>query len=195
MSDGNKRAVYDQYGEEGLKAGGGAGAGGAGFGAGASAGGFPAGGFSFASSGNPGGRGGFQPSDPEAIFASLFGGAGGNPFMSSSGGMGGMGGGGMGGMPGGMGGGNPFASMAGGGFEDGGPSRRARPAVEIEKPLPVSLADLYNGATKKMKIARANGGGDSIVTVNIKPGYKDGTKIKYPGAGGESAVSSAMSDL
>lgn len=185
LSDSNKRAVYDQYGEDGLKAGGGAPAGGSGFG-GASAGGFPAG-FSF---GMPGGRGGgggggFQPSDPEAIFASLFGGAGGNPFMSSSGGMGG----GMpGGMGGGMGGGNPFASMGGGGFEDEG-QRRPRKSVEIEKPLPVSLADLYNGATKKMKIARANGGGDSVVAVNIKPGFKDGTKIKYPGAGGESPVS------
>lgn len=87
-----------------------------------------------------------------------------------------------------MGGGNPFASM-GGGFENGSPSQRPRKSVEIEKPLPVSLADLYKGTTKKMKIARANGGGDSVLSVNIKAGFKDGTKIKYPGAGGESAVS------
>lgn len=33
------------------------------------------------------------------------------------------------------------------------PSRKGKPAA-IENPLPVSLADLYKGVTKKMKISR-----------------------------------------
>jgi len=81
LSDKNKRTVYDQFGEEGLKSGGGppTGANGApggfpGFGGG---GGFPGGGgttFTFTSSGpgfgggGGGGGGGFAPSDPSVIF-------------------------------------------------------------------------------------------------------------------------------
>lgn len=112
LSDSNKRAIYDDYGEEGLKAGGGApppGAGGFAGGFPGGGGGFPggAGGFPGGASfsfggGMPGGGGrggGFAASDPNDIFASLFGGAmgGGSPFGGMGGGMGG----GRGGMPGG----------------------------------------------------------------------------------------------
>jgi DnaJ family protein B protein 4 len=66
LSDKNKRAVYDQFGEEGLKSGGpvpGQGSGPEGF---SNFGGFPGGAtFSFSSSG-PGG--GFAPTDPQKIF-------------------------------------------------------------------------------------------------------------------------------
>jgi DnaJ family protein B protein 4 len=74
--DKNKRAVYDQFGEEGLKGGGAPppGASGANFGGfpGGSSGfsGFPGGGgssFTF-TSGGPGGAGGFSPGDPGKIF-------------------------------------------------------------------------------------------------------------------------------
>lgn len=81
LSDKQKRTIYDQFGEEGLKGGGGPspGAGGPGGapGAGFSGfGGFPGGGgntFSFSTSGPPGGgfgggRGGFAPTDPNKIF-------------------------------------------------------------------------------------------------------------------------------
>ena len=122
LSDKDKRAVYDQFGEEGLKGNGGMpagaeGMGGSPFGAG---GGRPgASTFSFSMGGMPGrGGGGFRPSNAEDIFAQFFGGrspfdfmdvddegpsAGrGNPFGGGSPfaqfGMGGMGG--MGGMPG-----------------------------------------------------------------------------------------------
>ena len=63
LSDKNKRTVYDQVGEEGLKAGGpppGAGAGPSGFG------GFP-GATSFTFTTGTGG-GGFSPSDPQRVF-------------------------------------------------------------------------------------------------------------------------------
>lgn len=71
LSDKNKRAVYDQFGEEGLKGGGAPppGAGGAGFG------GFPGGAGGFGGPGgasfsfSSGGPGGFKPSDPNDIFA------------------------------------------------------------------------------------------------------------------------------
>src|SRR5271170_140804 len=93
LSDKQKREIYDQYGEEGLKGGGPPPPG---------AGGFP--GFSSAG-GFPGGGGGtrtfhFSPSDPNDIFSQFFsnmGGAGG--FSTMGGGMdddlpfGGMGGG------------------------------------------------------------------------------------------------------
>jgi len=71
LNDKQKRAVYDQLGEEGLKGGGlppGAGAGANPF---AGFTGFPGGGggstFSF-TTGMPGGRGGYSPSDPMKVF-------------------------------------------------------------------------------------------------------------------------------
>ena len=90
LSDPQKRAVYDQYGEEGLKGqvpppgAGGAGPGGATF-------------FSTGGDGPTMFR--FNPRNAEDIFAEFFGGS--SPFGGMGGGMGGMGGGGMGGgMPG-----------------------------------------------------------------------------------------------
>ena len=71
LNDKQKRAIYDQFGEEGLKGGGpppGAGAGANPF---AGFSGFPGGtqgtSFSFKSSGMPGG-GGYAPSDPMKVF-------------------------------------------------------------------------------------------------------------------------------
>ncbi|KAG8834582.1 hypothetical protein FRC17_008251 [Serendipita sp. 399] len=144
LSDKNKRAVYDQFGEEGLKGAppppdaGGAGAGAAGGfpgfsgfpGGGGAGGGFPGGTtFTFSSGGPGGGRGGFMPSDPNSIFDQFF------KSFSMGSGLGGMGGGpggggrsmfmddddpmmgGGGGMPGGMPGGF-FSTGPGGGMPD-----------------------------------------------------------------------------
>lgn len=214
LSDKNKRAIYDQFGEEGLKGGGpppGAdGAGGfGGFPGGAgSFGGFPGGAggggrtFTF-TSGGPGmggGMGGFSPSDPNDIFASIFGGA--SPF-GGMGGMGGSMGGGMGmsgledmfggaagaggrkkaggGMPGGF-------SFGGPGAGAGGPTAADEKPSDVEKQLPLSLQDLYTGTTKRLKVGRklASGGSEEkILTVEVKPGWKKGTKIRFSGAGHE----------
>jgi len=73
LSDSNKRAVYDQFGEEGLKRSGpvpGQGAPGGSF---SGFSGFPGGGgggtpFTFTSSGGFGGSSGFSPTDPQKIF-------------------------------------------------------------------------------------------------------------------------------
>ncbi|SCZ95029.1 BZ3500_MvSof-1268-A1-R1_Chr11-3g03555 [Microbotryum saponariae] len=208
LTDSNKRAIYDQFGEEGLKMGGGGGGGGpppGGAGgnpfAGAG-GGFPPGAFSFSTSGGApgGGPGGFQPSDPNDIFASLFG---------SMGGMGRMGG--MGGGRGARGGagGNPFAGMGGMGGMPGGPmdtsdeEYREEKPQEVVKQLPVSLEDLYKGATKKLKVTKKRRAGgeeantletDGVIAsllpaVAVKPGWKAGTKVRFAKAGHETATS------
>jgi DnaJ family protein B protein 4 len=145
------------------------------------------------STGNGGGSG-FNFSNPESIFSEFLRGGGGGAGGMGGGGddddFGGFGGFGMGGMPGGMGGSKSRKSAGGSRFEGG---RRA-PAPEVtvvEKPLPVSLEELFNGTTKKMKIKRktydpATGKQstqDRILEVPIKKGLKAGSKIKFSDVG------------
>lgn len=132
--------------------------------------------------------------DPHAIFAEFFGGR--SPFdhffptagddFDPNDPFGAFGMGGMGGM---------------GGFHrafkphPGGPHRahekRQDPPVVHE--LNVSLEEVFSGCTKKMKISRKrlNPDGctmhkeDKILTVNIKRGWKEGTKITFPKEGDE----------
>ena len=64
------------------------------------------------------------------------------------------------------------------------PSRSAKDPP-IYRDLPISLEDLLNGTTKKMKITRnVTEGGmtfeeEKVLTVNIKKGWKAGTKITF----------------
>ncbi|KAG0197287.1 hypothetical protein BGX28_009227 [Mortierella sp. GBA30] len=211
LSDKNKRAIFDQYGEEGLKGGAGAGAGAGGPGGfpGGGFGGFPGGGgggrtFSFTTAGPGGmGGGGFHPSDAEDIF---------RQFFASFGGAGGAGGGAGGGMDDddddmrGFGGGGMKSGMGGmGGIPGmggmGGMGGRARthphhpqtapekpPA--LERPLAVSLEDLQKGVIKRLKVTRKVSGNtsrssDKILTIDVKPGWKAGTKIRFPREGDE----------
>lgn len=199
LSDPEKRKVYDQYGLEFLLKGGsapppGAEDGGMPGGFGGFPGGFqsfggaPGGGgrsFHFSSSGGPGG---FNFSDPNDIFAQFArgGGGGGGGFDNDDlfdllGGMGGMGGG-RSRRTGGQGfGSSPRA-----------PPRPASPEVSIvEKDLPVTLEDLYKGTKKKMKINRKKydpqtgkrSKEEKILEMDIKPGLKAGSKIKFAGVG------------
>jgi len=187
LSDPQKRRIYDQVGEEGLK--GGVPPGGAG--------GFPGGTtFTF----TPGSFGGFR--DANDIFKSFFGAnfdvngasmdddggifGGGSPFMSFMGGMPGMGGSRMGGM-GGMGG------MPGMG--------RRKPAATVCD-LSLTLDELYKGCTKKRKITRklfdASGRQyeeSKILTIDVKPGWKDGTKVTFEQEGDQMSPNSPPSDI
>ncbi|XP_021830217.1 dnaJ homolog subfamily B member 13-like [Prunus avium] len=179
LSDPQKRAIYDQYGEEGLKgqvpppdAGG-------------------PGGATYFQTGDGPNVFRFNPRNADDIFAEIFG------FSSPMGGMGGGMGGGGGGAGSGMRGTRSFGGLFGddmfSSFGDGRPMTQApRKASPIEKRLPCSLEELYKGTTKKMKISReiADASGktlpvEEILTIEIKPGWKKGTKITFPEKGNE----------
>lgn len=210
LSDPEKRKVYDQYGLEFLLRGGQAPPPGENRFAG---GGMPGGfnnGFDFGSGQMPGGAndgrtfhfttsgggpgGGFSFSNPENIFAE---------FMRGSGGGGGGGGfddddianifAGMGGMPRGGASRSRMRSNFGASGTDPfrGSAREATPEVTtVERALPLTLEELYNGVTKKMKIKRKSFDdtgkrttSDQVLEVPIKPGLKKGSKIKFKGVG------------
>lgn len=163
LSDPQKRQIYDQYGEEGLKDG---------F--------FPGGG----GGGGGGGTAGFHPRAAEDIFAELFGR------------------GGFGGFPGGGGGSFHASGMedifgGGGGFGghrmNGGGPRRPKKDATHEMKLPCTLEELYTGSCRKMKISRRRIDPSTkvarqeseILSVDVRPGWKKGTKITFQEKGDE----------
>ncbi|KAH6636944.1 DnaJ domain-containing protein [Chaetomium tenue] len=193
LSDPDKRKVYDQYGLEFILRGGvpppeSASAGPNPFAsAGAGAGGMPDGFASFFSGGGPGAGGGtrfsasYSFTDPENLFRTTF----------RDSGLGDM-------FDDGFTGPRSAASSGSGGrrmrnsFGEGmRPPRAPTPEVTtVERPLPLSLEDLFSGVTKKMKIKRKmfdeNGKRtttDTVLEVPIKPGLKKGSKIRFKGVG------------
>ncbi|KAI9646745.1 Molecular chaperone (DnaJ super) [Ciborinia camelliae] len=208
LSDPEKRKTYDQYGLEFMLRGGppppepGASGGNpyAGMPPGfeafsSSGGGIPRSKtFHFSSAGGPGG-GGFSFSNPESIFSEFLRGQG-------SGGAGdgmedllfaSMGGGGMPrSSPGGPGGGRSRTARSQ--FQGAEPATQRAETPEVttvERPLALSLEELFNGCHKKMKIKRKTFDPetgkrqttDRILEMDIKPGLKKGSKIKFKGVG------------
>jgi len=194
LSDPSKRAVYDRYGEEGLKAGfvppeeRASASGGFGNGNG--------GGTTFRTTttgggGFPGGAGyqEFSGADAEKLFRSFFGG-GGSPF-----GSGGAGGGFDFGGVGNGGGGFDFGGVGngGGGFDfGGGGAARKRRRPENIVHLECTLEELFRGTKKMLKLTRkVNAGGGQLVdreetmSIDVKPGWKAETKITFERRGNE----------
>ncbi|OXB51544.1 UNVERIFIED_CONTAM: hypothetical protein H355_007691, partial [Colinus virginianus] len=82
-----------------------------------------------------------------------------------------------------------FPRPRGAGGVGGGRDRKQDPPVLYD--LRVSLEEVYSGCTKKMKIShkRLNPDGktvrseDKILSIEVKRGWKEGTKITFPGEG------------
>ncbi|KAE8682732.1 SPOC domain / Transcription elongation factor S-II protein, putative isoform 1 [Hibiscus syriacus] len=119
-----------------------------------------------------GGQNGFNPRNAEDIFAEFFGSS---PFGFRSFGPGRSG---------------RFHSDGGkfGGFN----STDNRKPPPVESKLPCNLEELYTGSTRRMKISRTvvNALGrqvqeSEILTIDVKPGWKKGTKITFPDKGNE----------
>lgn len=109
----------------------------------------------------------FTSADADNIFRSFFGGG--------MGGMGGFGGfGGMGGME------DMFGGF--GGRRGPPPPRRVEPAVIN---VNCTLEQLFTGTVKKLKITRnVNGSSEAkVIELEVRAGWKDGTKVTYPGEG------------
>lgn len=204
LSDPEKRKTYDTYGLEFLLRGGApapdpsGGAGGnpfeggmpGGFGGfGGMPGGMPGGARSFHFS-TGGGGGGFSFSNADSVF---------NDFMRA------QGGGGMSGMEGFE---DLFGGMSSGGPRPAGRTRNSRQAgfgpesaqrrapspetTVVERPLPVTLEEMFHGAHKKMKMQQKifddNGKRstrDKIMEMDIRPGMKKGSKIKFSNVSGQ----------
>ena len=159
LTDDKKRQVYDAYGEDGLKSGmGEAGAGPQGFpGAGGTT-------FTFSSSGGPN-------VDPRMFFQSMFGSD--DPFAGL-----------FGGMDPGMGG---FGGRSARSQPRARPQKRTPP--DFEQPVRCTLEELYTGCVKKFAVERVmnpqtKSKEKKQFEIAVKPGWKDGTKIRYEQDGG-----------
>lgn len=93
----------------------------------------------------------------------------------------------FGGMPGGMPRTRSQSNKRSSSFPAG--SRNSQPS-EITRPLKVSLEEVYNGATKRLKVGRKLLSGqteEKILEITVLPGWKSGTKVRFPHAGNETA--------
>ncbi|XP_062393310.1 dnaJ homolog subfamily B member 13 [Sardina pilchardus] len=146
LSDPQKKATYDKFGEEGLK-----------------------GGIPEEAGENGAWTAGYTyHENPDKIFRQFFGGD--NPFADFHSREG------------------HEVNIAFGGLRGRGVKKQDPP---IERDLHLALEDLFYGCTKKIKISRRvmNEDGhtssikDKILTINVKPGWNEGTRITFPNEG------------
>jgi len=167
LSDPKKKEKFDRFGEEGLQGG-----------------------------GMGGGHGGFGGADPNDIFRMFFGGGAG----------GGAGGGRRGFNMDDLGDDDDFGGgRLGGGFNFGGhpgmgggcrgrqrQPEPLKPGEKLEHDLKITLEQLFQGTTKRLKINRKRRSpmgqyvnDEKVLTIDVKPGWKSGTKITFPKEGDE----------
>ena len=87
-------------------------------------------------------------------------------------------------MPGGMG------DTGSAGFTRTPTQRKSAAPSEVTRPFKVSLEDIYSGATKHLKVSRRKLDGsteEKVLEIVVQPGWKEGTKIRFPRAGNESS--------
>ena len=127
----------------------------------------------------------FNMGDAADIFSRIFGGAGGFSFGGDDFGGASFSFGGPGGFGGGFGGGGFGGGGFGGGF--GGGPRRPRKPEPATVPVNCTLEQLFSGCTKKLKITRSKQGRDDpkVFEIDVRPGWKEGTKITYENEGDE----------
>jgi len=184
LSDPKKREKYDNFGEDAFKTG------------------FdPSSGGGFSTGGNPGGfTYSFSSNDPRQTFAQFFGGS--DPFATffQNGSTGdfdsddGLSGGNLGGTQFTNIGGIPFSFSSLNGSNKGfstkqqmGKSRNLKQDPPVERHIEVSLDEVLKGCTKKMKLNRnvfdpltgQSRREEKIMQINVKPGWKAGTKIRF----------------
>ncbi len=61
-------------------------------------------------------------------------------------------------------------------------------APEVTRPLKLSLEDIYGGTAKHLKVSRRRLDGsieEKQLEIAVQPGWKEGTKIRFPRAGNE----------
>ena len=175
LSDPQKKAVYDQYGEEGLKGG-----------PPPSPGAGPSGGFYSPGEGGgmPGGFAYHFTGDPRDIFSRFFQ----SSFDRSQ----------SFGENGGFGDSDVFMDF----LNARGPGVSAnvgqKPVAQFE--LNLSLEELYRGTTKKLKIKRKTRSqvpreDEKVLEVQVRPGWKAGTKITFPNEGDEIGNTAQFQDV